>query len=154
MKIYNKLFNSPNAILLKALGVACGVILWIGLFFPLFATLFVSLSLVVRMDGTIGKIPIVLLFDSVFQSLACGISGILMSFVIIFISRSREIKTVVFAASIVAIFLIIFKFIHINFPQQSPVYKVYWLSDIILNIIFLFGFAVFGAWLFNRKYRL
>jgi hypothetical protein len=83
-----------------------------------------------------------------------------MSLIIIFISRSREIKTVMFAAVIVAIFIVIVKSMGviigagINFFQLTRDFQVYWLLDIILSVVFLLGFAVLGAWLLNRRHRL
>jgi uncharacterized protein (DUF983 family) len=77
-----------------------------------------------------------------------------MSLIVVFISRSREIKTAVFAAVIVAFLLIIGKFMFMDFLQQPPFFKVYWLLDIILSVVFLLGFAILGAWLLNRRHRL
>ena len=77
-----------------------------------------------------------------------------MSLIVIFISRSKEIKTAVFAAVIVAFFLIIGKFMFMNFLDQPLFYKVYWLSETILSVVFLLGFAILGARFLTKINRL
>jgi len=153
LKIYHKLLDPDRYVLLKVLGVVCGVTFCIYSI-PFFTALFLSVSLVVEIGGTIGKLPIILLFSSISEGAACGASGFLMSLIVVFISRSREIKTAVFAAVIVAFLLIIGKFMFMDFLQQPPFFKVYWLLDIILSVVFLLGFAILGAWLLNRRHRL
>jgi hypothetical protein len=154
LKIYHKLLDPDKAVLLKVLGVICGVIFCIYSI-PFFMALFPSVSLVVPIPHIAGKLLLLLFYlqSVILTSLAYGVSGFLMSLIVVFISRSREIKTVVFAAVIVAILSVVVKTEFIS-SSQPLFFKIYLLSDMILNVIFLFGFAVLGAWLLIRKNRL
>jgi hypothetical protein len=86
-------------------------------------------------------------------SLAYGVSGFLMSLIVIFISRSRQMKVVVFAAVTVAVFFVVLESI-VFLYSQSQFFKVYLLSETILDVIFLLGFSILGAWLLTKRNRL
>jgi hypothetical protein len=151
-------------IFLKALGTTCGVTLCLVIFIPLFTALFLSVYLIIPIPHVAGKLQL-LLVDSIpviLGSLACGVSGFLMGLVVIFISKSKEIKIVVFAAIIAVIALVTVeyymgfvvgdKFASINFSQQPSIFfKARWLLDMILEAMFLLGFAVVGARLITRR---
>jgi hypothetical protein len=60
----------------------------------------------------------------------------------------------VFAAVTVAILHIGWWYMFISPPSLSLFFKVYWVLWMILNVMFLLGFAVLGVWLLNRIHRL
>jgi len=135
-----------------------GIILWVTLcgffFIPFFTLFFQSFSSAVPTGNIFGKLPIVILFNSISESAACGISGFLISLIVIFISEKRKIKVVVLAAVLVAIGHSVWMSVFVLIQTRSQFFKVYSLLNIILDIIFLLGFAVLGAWLFTRGNRL
>ena len=105
------------------------------------------------MKGSIGKLPSTMLLDSIFESLAFGVSGFLMSFVVIFVSRSKDMKPVIYAAVIVAVLPVIVRTGFIS-SSLSLFFKIYSLLNIILSEVFLFGFAVLGARFLTKINRL
>lgn len=121
---------------------------------PFFTAVFLSFFLKVHIGGSFGQLPLSMLFDSVLINLAYGISGFLMSFVIMLISRSRKNDAVVFSGVTVAIMHVFWWYTFIDPQSLSLFFKIYWLLWILLNVIFLLGFACLGTWFVNEVHRL
>lgn len=153
MKIYHKLFDLDKSALLKALGIVCGITFCIYSV-PFFTALFISAALGIQIVDKIGKLPMRLLVDSGLINIAYGVSGFLMSLVVVFISRSRKIENVVFAGITIAILHIGWWYMFISVPSLSLFFKVYWVLWMILNVAFLLGFAVLGVRFLNRIHHL
>ena len=131
----------------------CGVVF--GIYsIPFFLAFFLSVSLAVLIDGMGRTLPVVLLSQSISEIAAYGVSGFLMSLIVIFISRSRQMKVVVFAAVTVAVCFVVLDESIIFLYSLPLFYKVYLLSKAILDVIFLLGFSIFGAWLLTKRNRL
>lgn len=82
------------------------------------------------------------------EAVAFGVSGFLMALIISYFSVSREISTTLCGSSLVATFYTVQKVMIIfYFPQLH----YWWILKIILEVVFLLGFAILGAWLVARR---
>lgn len=118
-----------------------GVILCIYMI-PFFTALLLGLSLLIIPTKNF------IFFSSMLEAAAFGVSGFLMALIISYFSVNREISTTLFGSLLVATFYAVPKVIIIfYFPQ--PCY--WWLLEIILEVVFLLGFATLGAWLIARR---
>jgi len=152
LKIYHKIFEPDKYALLKAFSIICGAIFCVYSI-PFFLAIFLSVTLLIPLPHVAGKFPLLLVYseNAIAESLAYGVSGFLMSFIVISISRRKNISPIIYVIIFVSIFSVGMMVELIFYFQVSLFYKIYLILELILKTLFLFGFAILGAWLLTRE---
>ena len=130
----------------RIFSLIVGSVLCVYILIPLFSALFL---------GCLPLVPIeyVLLASSILVAMAVAASGFLMSLIISYFSINREIRTTLYGVLIATILLVVYAFVYCPVPPQ--INRTHLLLKITLEIavdvVFLLGFAIMGAWLVARK---
>jgi len=98
----------------------------------------------------------VLLAFSILGAMAFAVSGLLMSLIVSYFSINKEIKTTLFGVLIVVTILTVNSVYYFSiFPAPPEVNRTRCLLgitlDLVVDVVFLLGFAIMGAWLIARK---
>lgn len=92
------------------------------------------------------------------EAVAVGISGFIMSLLISWLARDREIMTTLAGALMVIAFYAVFDVVYFESMSRShDIPEGFWrymLPRLIVNAIVLLGCALIGAWLIGRRRRL
>lgn len=124
-----------------------GVVMCIYILFPLFLALILLLPIYV-------SARYVLFYLAILGAIATGPPAFLMAVFISYFSIHKEISTTLFGCLIVTTY---FVGVHVSsilfIPSFRPLQNAYWLIETIFGVIFIFAFALVGAWLVARKRR-
>lgn len=92
------------------------------------------------------------------DAIAVGASGFIMSLLISFVARKREVMTTLFGVLIVmVVYVVAYVDVSKSFSNSYKIPEGFWMYELprlAVNAIFLLGFAMGGAWVIGRKRRL